>query len=64
MPDMNEAIFLPLHSEDDWTEFAEANRDALLDMYPDLDAAHKAACEGGIVLGGGAAPMVEVRFVD
>lgn len=49
---------------DAWEAFAEANRDALLEMYPTIAAAEAAACQGGIVLGGGAAPAFYVRFAD
>ena len=49
---------------DHWTAFADANKDALLEIYPDLDAAKKAACEGGIELGGGAMPLTHIRFAD
>ena len=59
-----ETHFIPLHDMDEWQDFATANEDALLEIYPDLAAACKAACEGGITLGGGAQPIFEIRFVD
>jgi hypothetical protein len=59
-----QTITVDLHDEDEWAAFAEANSDALLGIYPTLDDAYSAACQGGIQLGGGAAPLVEARFVD
>lgn len=53
-----------LRDMDDWHSFVAANEDALLDMYSSIDDALKAACEGGIVIGGGAASAFLVSFVD
>lgn len=59
-----DSLYIDLHDEDEWEAFASANREALLEVYATLQDAHAAACQGGIVLGGGAAPLVEVHFVD
>lgn len=55
---------VPIRDMDGWAEFFAANREALLGIYPDEAAALKAACDGGIMLGGGAAPAFFVHFVD
>jgi hypothetical protein len=55
-------IDITLETTDDWTVFSEANSDALLEIYPNLDAAMKAACDGGIQMGGGAAPEFFIHF--
>lgn len=57
-------IFVPLVDDADWHRFASANRGALLEIYPCLSDAYMAARQGGIQLGGGAAPLVTIRFVD
>lgn len=59
---MTETILLA--DTDDWADFADANQDALLDMYESLDDAFMAACQGGIEIGGGAAPHFYIRFAD
>ena len=61
---MQTLIFFPIHSETEWDRFVADNEDALLDMYPSIAHAHMVACQGGIRMGGGAAPVVDVRFVD
>lgn len=58
------SYFLALHTDDDWHQFLEENLEAIQEAYPTIDACYQAAREGGIVLGGGAAPIFEIRFVD
>lgn len=51
-------------SLEQWDEFFAANRDAVLEACgSEADAVVKAS-QGGIVLGGGAAPEFRIRFVD
>lgn len=57
-------IVIPLRDTDEWERFVEWNREAVLEIYPTIAAALKAACEGGIAFGGGAQPIVRVFFVD
>lgn len=45
-----------------WRAFVRDNEDALLEEYPSLSAARALAEKGKLKLGGGAAPMVRVRF--
>lgn len=47
---------------DAWATFAVANREALVETYGSVDAALKHACDGGLTLGGGAAPLFHVTF--
>jgi hypothetical protein len=54
----------PLADMAEWEAFAEANEYSLLEMYPTIGDALKAACDGGLVMGGGASPIVHVYFVD
>ena len=54
---------LKIHNTAEWATFAEANRDALLEMYPSLTDAMTAACQGGIHYGNAATETLVV-FVD
>jgi hypothetical protein len=54
-------IFHPLPDMDAWTDFWANNRDAL-DM--DEQTAFALACNQGLLVGGGAAPLIRVGFVD
>jgi len=64
-PNIEDGVeFIGLENEAEWNEFSSANLEALLEIYPDLGAAHKAACDGGIQLGGGASPEFFIHFVD
>jgi len=56
--------FIPLFDMGDWAEFWTANAEALVEVYETEDAALRAACCGGLVIGGGAAPLFRVAFVD
>ena len=47
-----------------WESFVNANQDALTDQYGTIDKAFKHACDGGLTLGGGAAPLFFIRFAD
>lgn len=47
-----------------WDRFVADNREALEEAYGSLGAALKHICDGGLTLGGGAAPLVYVRFAE
>lgn len=51
-----------LANDDEWLEFVEANREALTAQFGDLDKPYRLACNMSLWLGGGAAPLVHVRF--
>lgn len=53
-----------LADTDDWLEFSEANREALVAQFGDLDKPYRLACNMSLWLGGGAAPLFHVRFAD
>jgi hypothetical protein len=55
---------IELRDMDAWAVFAHANRDALIEHYRTIDNALAHATQGGLVLGGGAAPLIEVFFND
>ena len=58
------SIVLELENMDDWETFAADNRDALIDAYGSTARAYQTAIQGGLTLGGGAAPYVTVYWVD
>ncbi len=45
-----------------WDVFVEWNRDALIEQYGSVENALKVCRDGGLVLGGGAAPAVHIYF--
>ena len=47
-----------------WQAFATANCDALVETYGSTEKAFRHACDGGLTIGGGAAPLFRVGFVD
>ena len=47
-----------------WETFAEANREALVAEHGSVDEALRLVREGGLEMGGGAAPLVVVYFAD
>ena len=55
---------IELRDMDAWAEFAQANRNALIDEYGSVGNAFEHATQGGLQLGGGAAPLVNVYFAD
>lgn len=40
-----------------WNDFVEANRDAIIDQYGSVETALGYALDGGLEIGGGAAPL-------
>ena len=57
----NEAEFFPLNDMDAWEDFWSCNGEAL-DM--DKQTAFALACNQSLLVGGGAAPLICVGFVD
>ncbi len=51
-----------LADTDAWLDFAANNEDALVETYGSVDAAYRHAIDGGLTLGGGAAPAFLVHF--
>lgn len=51
-----------LADTDDWLEFVEVNREALIDEFGSVERAYRLACNMSLWLGGGAAPLIHVRF--
>jgi hypothetical protein len=60
--DMN--IQIELADMDAWEAFVADNRDALEAEYGSTSNAYQHAIQGGLTLGGGAAPLVEVFFAE
>jgi hypothetical protein len=58
------SIVVELDDMDAWEDFAAQNRDALCDQYGSTEKAFRHAIDGGLLLGGGAAPAVSVYFAD
>lgn len=49
---------------DAWEAFAADNREALEDAYGSTASAYQHAVQGGLMLGGGAAPLFEISFAE
>ena len=47
---------------DHWRKFAAANHDELISLFGTINRAETVACQGGLVIGGGAAPLFCVTF--
>ena len=60
-PDPTEVMLADLAA---WEVFAEANREALIAEHGSVDEALRLVREGGLEMGGGAAPLVVVYFAD
>lgn len=61
---MNAAeIFVPIEDMDAWEDFYAANREAL-DEIADKPTLLALACNCGLLVGGGAAPLFRIGFVD
>jgi hypothetical protein len=58
-----EDAFFPLGDMDAWEAFWTANQDALLEIG-DKATCFALACNCELVVGGGAAPMFRIGFVD
>jgi hypothetical protein len=55
---------ITLKDMDDWQAFARANAEALREQYGSISAAYQHAVQGGLTLGGGAAPCFFICFED
>jgi hypothetical protein len=53
---------IELHDMDAWDALVEANRDAIIDRYGSVEKALQHARDGGLELGGGAAPLFIITF--
>lgn len=56
------SVAVTLDDLDDWEDFAAANAEAIVERYGSKDKAYRHLCDGGLLLGGGAAPQVSVYF--
>lgn len=59
-----EATAIILADMDEWEVFASDNRDALEAEYGSTANAYQHAVQGGLTLGGGAAPAFEISFAE
>ena len=55
---------IELADMDAWEAFSADNRDALEAEYGSTARAYQAAVQGGLTLGGGAAPMYTISFAE
>jgi hypothetical protein len=53
-----------LSGADEWHAFFEDNREVLLELYPCEQDALADACDRGLTLGGGAAPLFHVTIAE
>ncbi len=53
-----------LADTDAWDAFVADNREALTDAYGSTANAYQHAVQGGLTLGGGAAPLINIVFDD
>lgn len=58
------SIAVTLDDMDAWEEFALTNADAIVERYGSREKAFRHLCDGGLLLGGGAAPDVAVYFAQ
>jgi hypothetical protein len=59
-----DATEIILADMDEWEAFASDNRDALEGEYGSTAKAYQHAVQGGLTLGGGAAPLFVVSFAE
>jgi hypothetical protein len=57
-------ITVELDDQTDWLDFTIANEEAIIEQYGSPEKAFKHLCDGGLIIGGGAAPEVRVYFVE
>lgn len=62
-PVMLAEIFIPLHTVDEWESFYDDNRDAI-EALGGFDVCFELARTKSLLLGGGAAPMFRIGFVE
>jgi hypothetical protein len=55
-------VSMVLADMDEWDSFVANNQDAILERYDSVNDALRHACDGGLALGGGAAPSFVVVF--
>ena len=55
---------ITLADMDAWDAFVAENRRALTDEYGTLSNAYQHAVQGGLTLGGGAAPLFHIVFAE
>jgi hypothetical protein len=55
---------ITLADMDAWDAFVADNRDVLTDAYGSAADAYQHAVQGGLTLGGGAAPMFHIVFAE
>lgn len=58
----NDAFDITLDDMDDWAAWSTDNADALIEDYGSIESALKHACDGGLTMGGGAAPIFHISF--
>lgn len=60
----SDEIVVPIPDMDAWDKFVSGNLDALQEQYGSVGRALQHARDGGLTLGGGAAPIVRVHFTE
>lgn len=55
---------ITLKDMDAWREFAALNEGALIEQYGAVDNALRHALDGGLRMGGGAAPIIDIVFEE
>lgn len=53
---------MELRDMDAWADFVANNREEIESRYGSVDVAYKYACDGGLEMGGGAAPLFIITF--
>ncbi len=56
--------FVPIADTDEWAAFWADNAAALIETVGDHDRCFALACNCSLLVGGGAAPLFRVGFVD
>jgi hypothetical protein len=61
---MTDKFEIILVNMDEWKSFAAANLEAIVNEYGSTANAYRHAIDGGLRLGGGAAPLFHVSFAQ
>ena len=61
---MTDEHHIELADMDAWEAFVADNEDALIDAYGSTINAYQHAVQGGLTLGGGAAPLFHIFFAE
>ena len=56
--------FIALADTDEWQAFWADNKEAIIDEIGDEATCYGLACNQALVIGGGAAPLFRIGFID